>query len=877
MLYLAWASPLVALDPEREVAQFTIDTWGEHEGLPGTFVYTIQQTHDGYLWLGTRRGLVRFDGVRFTVYDDRRPELRDSEVVALAEDDDGSLWIATHGGWLSRLRDSAFTSYSLEEGHPGNTITSLAKSPGGPLWIGTVSGLVAFDGRRFETYTTEHGLPSNSVTVLHRDGRGTLWIGTSRGLASYADGRLVNHAARHPGLGGTIRAIAGGGDGAIWLDRILDEDAAVGNPVHGVRRYEDGAVSVLTVADGLPSDEVTALLEDERGVVWIGTAAGLCRYRRGRLESFQRDPLTGANRNLAASHPRSVQCLQLDREGSLWIGTRLTGLARLRDAAFSTVVDGGTSSVVEDASGAIWVAGVSGLSRIRDGAMATMVLPDSLVPLVLAEDGARRLWVGTTSGVFWVDSGRVQRALPSLSDVAVSVLFTDDRGNVWIGGRTTGLYRWRDGALKHFTPQQGLLGSQVRAVAQDSAGAIWIGTKDGGISRLQDGRFHRLGIENGLPSPSVSALFVDAADQVWAATRRGLVRVHGTQIVTLTEEQGLPANYFYQVLSDGSGGLWLTFAGGIARFARRELDDVADGRATEVGGTVYGIGSGLRNTAMTVSFQPTACRSRDGRMWFATGDGAAVLDPGQTLHNEIPPPVVVEQVRTDGRRRLPSEMVEVPPGRGELEVQYTALSLLEPSRVLFRYRLLGFDREWVDAGTRRTAYYTNLPPGRYRFQVIACNNDGVWNQQGAHFDLRLLPHFYQTFWFYGACVVGVALAGIAAHRFRVRRLREQARELARRVEEAVAHTRILRGLIPVCAWCKKIRDDDGYWNQMETYIHEHSEADFSHSICPECAARVRSGVEADGARPTIRSPGPEPPPSGGPTPRLRGPRGRRGL
>jgi len=230
------ASPLFALDPRREVAQYALDTWGENEGLPGSYVYSILQTPDGYLWLGTRRGLARFDGVRFTVYDDRRPDqLRDSEVVALAEDDDGTLWIATHNGWLTRLRNGAFTSHSLEA-HSGNTIRAMVKPRGGPLWIGTSTGLVAFDGHRFDTYTTEHGLPGDSVTALHADSHGTLWIGTTRGLASYAEGTFVDRTALHPGLEGTIRTIAGGGD-EVWLDGVLEEDASVGGGTgQGLRR-----------------------------------------------------------------------------------------------------------------------------------------------------------------------------------------------------------------------------------------------------------------------------------------------------------------------------------------------------------------------------------------------------------------------------------------------------------------------------------------------------------------------------------------------------------------------------------------------------------------------------------------------------------------
>jgi signal transduction histidine kinase len=324
---------------------------------------------------------------------------------------------------------------------------------------------------------------------------------------------------------------------------------------------------------------------------------------------------------------------------------------------------------------------------------------------------------------------------------------------------------------------------QVRAVVQDSTGGIWVGTKDGGISRLHQDRFQTLGVEDGLPSRSVSALLVDGEDQVWAATRRGLARIRGGEVATLTAEHGLPANYFYQVLSDDADNLWLTFAGGIVRVARQALDDVADGRAAAVAGRVYGVESGLHNTGMTVSFQPTACRSRDGRLWFATGDGVAVLDPRQTLFNEVPPPVLVEEVQTGAERRAASEIVEVPPGRGELQVHYTALSFLDPSRVRFRYQLEGFDPGWVEAGTRRAAYYTNLPPGRYRFRVVACNNDGVWNEVGDALRVVVRPRPWQTWWFRVA--MGLVLAGVVAagHYVRIRSIRARNVALRQEVEE----------------------------------------------------------------------------------------------
>jgi hypothetical protein len=294
-------------------------------------------------------------------------------------------------------------------------------------------------------------------------------------------------------------------------------------------------------------------------------------------------------------------------------------------------------------------------------------------------------------------------------------------------------------------------------------------------------------------------------------------------------------------VEDDAGALWMSCAKGIFHVGKKQLTDFAEGKIPAVTSVAYGREHGLPSTMATVATHPVGARSRDGRVWFATRGGLTVVDPRALSTNRIAPPVHLEQVSVDERAFDVARVAEVPPGRGDIVFRYTAPSFIAPEKVRFRYRLDGFDREWVDADTRRVAYYTNMPPGRYRFTVIACNNDGVWNEAGAGIALHLAPHFYQTPWFYGACAFALAVAGAATQRRRVKRLEGQARDLSSRVDDAVAQVKVLRGLLPVCASCKKIRDDQGYWNQMEIYIHAHSEAEFTHGICPDCAEKLYPG------------------------------------
>jgi hypothetical protein len=366
---------------------------------------------------------------------------------------------------------------------------------------------------------------------------------------------------------------------------------------------------------------------------------------------------------------------------------------------------------------------------------------------------------------------------------------------------------------------------------------VWVAAKDTGIACLHDGQVTTYASLDGRPL-SAAAVYVDANDVAWAATRRGLVRIEGDRVRTFTAAQGLIANYYYQIVEDDSGSLWLTHGRGVARVARQDLDDVAAGRAEAVDGRTFGTESGIKVTTMVVPNQPAALKARDGRLWFATGRGAAVVDPRSLVHNRVPPPVWVEDLRVDKDVRRAEDGAVFAPGEGDVEIHYAGLSFIDPDRMHFRYRLEGFDADWIEAGTRRIAYYTHLPPGRYQFRVRACNNDGVWNETGHGVTFELRPHWYQTGAFQASLVMLLGLAVVGGHKWRVREHRRRERELKLRVDEAVGHVKMLRGMLPICAGCKKIRDDKGYWNQMETYIQANSEADFSHGMCPECIARM---------------------------------------
>jgi hypothetical protein len=406
-----------------------------------------------------------------------------------------------------------------------------------------------------------------------------------------------------------------------------------------------------------------------------------------------------------------------------------------------------------------------------------------------------------------------------------------------VGTKGGGLSRLTNGRITTYTTADGLSSNHVSAVRQTRDGDLWIGTH-AGLNRLRNGRFHVFGTKDGLASDAIHALWESTDGVLWIGTAGGLVRFASGRFTSYTTAQGLYDDLVLGLVDDERGHLWMGCNKGIFRVSKQQLDDLDRDRVRALTPEVYTMADGLRSNEANGVFQNTAWRSRDGRLWFAMYKGVAVVDAGWTPPSGGPTPVYLDEVRADRRPLLEGPAAEIAPGRGELEFQYSAIELRHPERIRYRYKLDGYDHEWIEAGTRRSAYYTNLPAGHYQFQVLASTVDGSWSSQGRAMALYLRPHFYQTRWFYALCALAAVGLAIGIHRLRVRKLRLREKELEGRVQEAIANLRILRGLLPICAWCKNIRDDRGYWMQLEGYISQHSEADFSHGICPTCVPRM---------------------------------------
>jgi ligand-binding sensor domain-containing protein/two-component sensor histidine kinase len=770
LIGLVSARAALALDPHRALTQYGHDVWRMAEGLPQNGVLSVLQARDGYLWLGTTSGLVRFDGVRFTVFDKTNTEaIGHNQISTLFEDRGGSLWIGTFGGGLTKLQNRRFTTYTTRDGLSHDVVKAICQDRQGSLWIATLAhGLNRFKDGRFSVYTTANGLPHDDVFSVAPSRDGGVWIATSGGLAHFRDGRFTTYTTQDGLPSNRVVSVYEDRKGSLWA----------GTRDRGLVRLRDGGFSVYTAADGLSSDAVFSIHEDRAGALWFGTKdRGLNRLYDGRFSAYT------TKEGLSSD---VVYAVVEDREGSLWIGTFGGGVNRLRDARFTVLTTRNglphdhVRSVFEDAEGQVWMATFGGgLGRLKDGRITTFSrrdgLPQDRLYCVL-RDRRGDLWIGTDgAGLVRRRGGRFTRytTRDGLAHDNVRALYEDRQGNLWVG-TSGGLSRFRDGRFTTYTTADGLSSDAVHAILQDRTGALWLGTWGGGLNRLQNGTFTTLSKRDGVPNDFILSFYEDAEGSLWIGTLGGgLVRGRAGRFRAYTTKEGLLEDLVYQVLEDGRGYLWISCNKGVFRVSKSDLDQLDRGLVSSVRSVSFGVADGMPSGECANGSQPLGGKGRDGRLWIPTQGGVIVIDPDHLEANHIPPPVVIEELLVDRRPVAVEGQPSLPPGDGDLEFHYTGLSFLVPGKVLFKYKLEGFNGDWVDAGPHRVAAYTNIPPDRYRFRVIAGNADGVWNETGASFDFRLRPHFHQTWWFYGLVAMTLALAGLGLHRARVRQVEAQ--------------------------------------------------------------------------------------------------------
>ncbi len=773
VLLIAVCARAPALEPTLQPSQYVLDNWQIPEGLPQTSVQAIARTPDGYLWVGTQEGLARFDGVRFTVFDSKNePAIPSKYITVLFVDRAGRLWIGTQSG-VAVLENGRFKPFQKIAGIAHAYVHAITDGGAGHLWVGTENGLFEVDGAGIRSFGASSGLRDNRIRALHADRGGALWVGTGAGLLRF-DGKHFD--AVPLGAGSTdvpVTAIHEDADGTLWM----------GTETGALYRRTQNHFDVVAEPGHLGS-VVRDLTRDRDGSLWIATnGGGLVRWRDGKFSTL-------ASNLFAANDLRS---LLEDDEGSLWIGSHGAGLLRLRDGKFASAgepegLQGNLAwTIAARSSGGVWVGSNGGLSIYQDGRFRHVAGPlghENVTVRAVLEDRRKALWVGMEgAGAYRLDQDGMTlfNRHNGLSGDTVSALIEDRHGRIWVG-TNEGLDAI-DG--DEITSMQALLRASgptsIHIIYEDRAGSLWVATQTQGLFVIDALGTRHLGMADGLPSDWVIAIHEDERGTVWLGTTDGLARWRDGKLISLARSGGPLAETIMQLLEDDAHQFWFTTNKGLVSVSRDALDALADGGTRVPQFHVYGLADGLRTAEFAGGNTAAGFRAQDGMLWFPSIRGIVRVDPQHIRTNALPPRVRIEQVAVDGVPLTLDDGAQVAPGAQQWEFHYTALSLLAPQRSLFRYRLDGFDKDWIDAGNRRTAYYTGLPPGTYTFRVIASNNDGVWSDADATSRFTLKPHFYQTIWFALLCAVAILAIAGAWYRLRVGRLRHLAGTLSDQV------------------------------------------------------------------------------------------------
>jgi signal transduction histidine kinase/ligand-binding sensor domain-containing protein len=787
VLLFVLAATAWAVDPDRQITQYAHTAWRIQDGFLNGVPNAVTQTTDGYLWIGTQAGLMRFDGVRFVPWKPTSgEELSSSNITALLGARDGSLWIGTDSG-LSHLVDGDLFQ---DPDRPGG-VTDIIQRANGEIWfshyqrIETAWGICKVVGAQTQCYYGKNnGIP------LVEDGSGSLWTGYGATLTRWQLGSPSTYAQHGLRLRATgVHSLALARDGSIWVGMQNGGRGA------GLQQFKNGTWKPF-IAQRFDSSTltVTALLLDRKNTLWVGTGQGLYRIRGRQVDHY------GSSEGLSGDYVSNMGVYE-DREGNIWVATS-QGLDCFRDLPVTTYTipegfpTGEVDSVFASRDGTIWSGSTNylvGLRQERTPVIEAQRAPGDVV-YALLEDHAGRLWVGVDDFLTIYKNGIFRRIdKPDGKPVGSIVGMTEDvERNIWVEtiGPPRTLFRIQDFEVRETFPAPQM--PEARRIAPDPGGGIWLGLIRGDLARYKNRKLEIYPFRHSaVPGrdTEVNQLLVTSEGAVLGATNFGVIAWRNGTQQTLTVQNGLPCDGVHALVFDNQGNLWLYLQCGLVEVPETEMEKWWQKPDAVVHFRLLGSLDGVRPGQAPFG---GGARSPDGRLWFANEYALQVVDPDHLSRNPIPPPVHVEEIIADRRSYAPGRNLSLPSLTRDLEIDYTALSFMAPQKVRFRYKLEGRDAGWQEPGTRRQAFYTDLHPGKYHFRVIACNNDGLWNEEGAMLDFSVAPAWYQTSWFRMSCVVVFLVLLWGTYRLRIQHLQHQfAIGLEARVNE---RTRIARDL-----------------------------------------------------------------------------------
>jgi len=753
-------------------AQYRFDQLTTENGLPQNSVHSVVQTADGYIWMATLDGLVRYNGVRFTVFNKSNSKnLVSNRLIGLLVDDENALWILHESNLLSRYRNGEFQTFSEADGLPENYVYLMMRDANGGVLAFTEKGLARFDGNRFTVWN------NNQIAdfTLYFSPNGARWEIRRQTLTRISDGKetvyklpvdLENIYPKGSKVSDYVNMFEDR-RGVLWFSLWKDN----------LYKLENETIQKIPT-DEIASTRIFTIAEDAEGDVWFGTTEkGLCRFNQARLSCF--DSSNGLSSNF-------VRNLFLDREGTFWIATNDHGICRLSKqiiTPFSTaqgLQEKNLYSIFEDRKGTIWLGSYGAAARFENGSVKNYGAAEGLIHQNVQsffEDRKGRLWIGAFEGVQYFADGKFydfnKNLIPQKTSFGVFDIEQDEQGVLFFA-TTEGLVKYDGQTVQLLTTENGLPGNIVKIILKARDGGYWIGTHEG-IARWKDEKFVAYDEKDGLAGNQVRALFEDESGALWIGTYdSGLSRFKDGKFTTFNKENGLFSNGVFQILTDEQDNFWMSSNQGIYRVSRAELNNFAEGNLKFITPVSFGKSDGMFNTEANGGGQPAGLKNKDGRLWFPTQDGAAIVNPEAVKFNPLPPPVIIENVRIDNQNfKISQSEIRLEAGQENLEIDYTALSFIKSEQMRFRYRLEGFDEDWTEAGTRRTAFFPHITQGNYVFRVIAANSDNVWNEQGASIKITVVPPFYRTWWFIALCILAIFAIAFLIYRNRINGLKNQ--------------------------------------------------------------------------------------------------------
>ncbi|MEW6061285.1 MAG: two-component regulator propeller domain-containing protein [Bacteroidota bacterium] len=754
-----------------QTSNFVARQWGVEEGLPQSSVNSIIQTRDGYIWLATFGGLVRFDGIGFDVFNSNTSGIKSERILVLYEDRRGALWFGTEGGGVGRMFQGKVSTFGIAEGLPGEVVTSLVEDSAGTLWVGTMDGGVGMIvNESASTAAFNKRLPDHAIKSILTAGHGSLWICTEV-LVHVVGTSVTIYKPVYDIPGSQVNAVKEDSQGKLWIG--TDK---------GLVQFVNGRFEVVTPARGKPPENIWRIMEDRQGTLWLSSSNGLYQYDKQVVDYY------GKSDGLI---DLTVKSVFEDREGSLWVGTNAGGLHQFKHRAFQTVSarDGlpveNITSMAEGSDGKVWIGlqcgGVSVWENGRVTDMVGTVMKNYGCVWSVYEDSKGSLWIGVWDGFLqrW-RNGIIEQfsEKDGLQSKIVLSIYEDRDQTLWFGTVDKGLVKFDGKRFRHFTTADGLSHNDVRSIYRDRKGSLWAGTSKG-LNKYDGKTFTTYTSANGFVDAPVRVIYEDSDGVLWFGTYGGgLIRYAEGTFTSFTTNEGLFDNIVSQILEDDNGNFWMGCNRGIFRIARSELNAVALGKLRRVQCSWYDASDGLRERETNGGFQPAGLKTRDGLLWFPTVKGVTIINPSSIKINNSPPPVVIKTVSVDGMQLNTRDTVVLSYDHKRIQFHVAALSYRAPQKNRFRFILEGFDEQWSNTDQARTISYTTLPPGKYTFRVRASNDDGIWNMEGASLTIVIMPPFWGTWWFRALFVLFFLTVGPAIYFLRVRQLtREKEKQI----------------------------------------------------------------------------------------------------